>query len=47
MARREVFDTRGVVDVDAAVAADFRVRSLERPPRTGRSLEGGAALHVA
>jgi UDPglucose 6-dehydrogenase len=47
MAHREVFDTRSVVDVDAATAADFRVRSLERPPRSGASLEGGATQRVA
>ena len=35
MTRREVFDTRGVVDLAAAMDAGFLVRSLERAPHSG------------
>jgi UDPglucose 6-dehydrogenase len=47
VAHREVYDTRGVVDVDAATAAGFRVRSLERGPRAGGAGERSAARNVA
>jgi UDPglucose 6-dehydrogenase len=47
MAGREVFDTRGVVDVDAAMAAGFRVRSLERGPRGGGTGERRATRSAA
>jgi UDPglucose 6-dehydrogenase len=47
MAHREVFDTRGIVDVDAATAAGFRIRSLERAPRGGGSGERSAARDAA
>jgi UDPglucose 6-dehydrogenase len=35
VARREVYDARGVVDVAAATSAGFRVRSLVRQPAEG------------
>jgi UDPglucose 6-dehydrogenase len=35
VARREVYDARGVVDVAAATSAGFRVRSLVRQPADG------------
>ena len=47
MAHREVFDTRGVVDVDAAMAAGFRVRSLERGPRADGPAERSGARNAA
>jgi len=46
-ARPEVFDTRAIVDVDAAVAAGFRVRSLDRAPRGGGSSQRRAARDAA
>ena len=47
MAHREVYDTRGIVDVEAAMVAGFRIRSLERPPRGGGSGERSAARDAA
>ena len=47
MAHHEMFDTRGVVDVDAAMAAGFRVRSLERGPRTDGTGDRSATRNAA
>jgi UDPglucose 6-dehydrogenase len=47
MAHREVFDTRGIVDIEAATAAGFRIRSLERAPRGGGSGERSAQRDAA
>lgn len=47
MAHREVFDTRAIVDVDAAMAAGFRIRSLDRAPRGGGSGERSATRNAA
>jgi UDPglucose 6-dehydrogenase len=47
MARREVFDARAIVDVEAALAAGFRIRSLERSPRGGGSAERRATRDAA
>jgi UDPglucose 6-dehydrogenase len=47
VARREVFDTRGVVDVEAATSAGFRVRSLERLAQDGSEAPSEAGRNVA
>ena len=47
MAHREVFDTRGVVDVDAAMSARFRVRSIEVGPRVNGTGQPSATRNAA
>jgi UDPglucose 6-dehydrogenase len=47
MRQREVFDARGIIDVEAATAAGFRIRSLERPARGRASGDRRAASDAA
>ena len=47
MAHYEVFDTRGVVDVNAAMSAGFRIRSIERGPRANGPGERSATKTAA